>query len=74
MESEILKLASTQGVWAALTIFLIFYILKVQEKRDLKQEEREDNYQKLVNQLTEKLSILENIQLDINDIKKEIIK
>ncbi|MCD3216326.1 BhlA/UviB family holin-like peptide, partial [Clostridium botulinum] len=39
MENEILKLASSQGIWAALSVVLIFYILKAQEKRDLKQEQ-----------------------------------
>ncbi|WP_242824467.1 BhlA/UviB family holin-like peptide, partial [Clostridium botulinum] len=28
METEILKLASSQGIWAALSVVLIFYILK----------------------------------------------
>ncbi|MCD3199020.1 BhlA/UviB family holin-like peptide, partial [Clostridium botulinum] len=53
MENEILKLASSQGIWAALSVVLIFYILKAQEKRDLKQEQREENYQRIIKNLTD---------------------
>ncbi|SHJ35914.1 BhlA holin family protein [Lutispora thermophila DSM 19022] len=42
MENEIVKLALSQGIWAALSIVLIFYILKAQEKRDISQEERKE--------------------------------
>ncbi|HAR87300.1 MAG TPA: hypothetical protein DCR69_16395 [Clostridium sp.] len=45
MESEILKAALSQGILAVLSIFLLFYILKAPEKRDMKQEERENNKQ-----------------------------
>ncbi|MFR1710310.1 MAG: BhlA/UviB family holin-like peptide [Clostridium sp.] len=31
-----MKAALSQGIWAVLSIFLLFYILKVQEKRDQK--------------------------------------
>jgi len=43
METSLLKLATSQGIWATLSIVLIIYILKAQEKRDLRQEERENN-------------------------------
>lgn len=41
MEKEILTAALSQGIWAVLSVFLLFYIIKTQEKRDIKQEERE---------------------------------
>jgi membrane protein implicated in regulation of membrane protease activity len=69
MENEIIKLASAQGIWAALAVILIFYILKAQEKRDNKQEEREKNYQEIINGLIQKFDILEDIKTDISDIK-----
>ena len=71
MENEIFKLASTQGIWALLSVILIFYILKAQEKRDIKQEEREKNYQVIINSLMEKFNILED---DITDIKDKLSK
>lgn len=56
MENEIIKMAMSQGIWAVLSIFLIMYILKVQEKRDIKQDEREKNYITLLNELTNKFN------------------
>ncbi|MCY6354390.1 BhlA/UviB family holin-like peptide [Clostridium sp. ZS2-4] len=72
MENELLKLASSQGIWAALSVALIFYILKAQEKRDLKQEEREKNYQDIIEKLTEKFNIVEDVKKDVEDIKEMV--
>lgn len=72
MESEIMKMAMSQGIWAVLSIFLIIYILKVQEKRDMKQEEREKNYIKLLNELTKKMDIINKIDNNIEKIKDKI--
>lgn len=58
MENELIKIAMSQGIWAVLSIFLIIYILKVQEKRDLKQDEREKNYFELIENLTDKMKII----------------
>lgn len=74
MEGEMLKLASTQGVWAALSVALIFYILKAQEKRDLKQEEREMKYQNIISNLTKKLNTVEDIKEDVAEIKNFFFK
>lgn len=73
MEEEIFKLASSQGIWAALSVALIFYILKAQEKRDLKQEEREKNYQSIIEKLTEKFNIVEDVKKDVEEIKEKLI-
>lgn len=72
MENEILKLASSQGVWAALSVALIFYILRAQEKRDAKQEQREENYQGIIRKLTDKFNVVEEIKKDVEDIKEKI--
>jgi len=48
LEEKILELASTQGIWTVLTVALIFYILKNQEKRDIRQEDREKKYQEII--------------------------
>ncbi len=69
MESEIMKLASSQGIWAALSVILIFYILKAQEKRDLRQEEREKKHQEVISSLIEKFNIVEDVKKDIMEIK-----
>ncbi len=74
MDNEILKMAMSQGIWAVLSVFLLFYILKAQEKRDLKQDEREKNYQDIISKLTDKFSIVEDMQKDVEDIKSHILK
>ncbi|MBE6052472.1 MAG: hypothetical protein E7212_00960 [Clostridium sartagoforme] len=74
MEREILKAALSQGIWAVLSIFLLFYILKAQEKRDMKQEEREKNYQDIITKLTDKFDIVDEVKKDVEDIKQYVIK
>ena len=62
MDTKIIEIISTQGAWAVLSVTLIFYILKAQEKR-------EENYQKMIFELTEELKIIS----EINDHVKNII-
>ena len=63
MESTILDAALSQGIWAVLAVFLLVYIVKENEKRDAKQEEREKNYQKIIEQLPEKFSVLDEVRI-----------
>ncbi len=74
MESEIIKLASSQGIWAALSIILIFYILKTQEKRDLKQEEREKKFQEIISNLSDKFAIIEDVKNEVIEMKDYLFK
>lgn len=74
MEKEILTAALSQGIWAVLSIFLLFYILRAQEKRDLKQEEREKNYQEIIANLTDKFDIVDEVKKDVEDIKQYVIE
>lgn len=74
LENELFKLASSQGIWSALSVGLIFYILKTQEKRDIKQEEREKSYQHIISKLTQKFNIVEVIKKDVEEIKEYISK
>ncbi|MBN3409662.1 hypothetical protein CJF15_11115 [Clostridium botulinum] len=73
LENEILKSALSQGIWAVLSVFLLFYILKAQEKRDQKQDEREKNYQEIISKITDKLAIVEVVKKDVEDIKQYVI-
>lgn len=73
MENELFKLASSQGIWAALSVGLIFYILKAQERRDLKQEKREENYQNIISSLSVKLDTMHEIKKDVKDVKNAVI-
>ncbi|MFD0736380.1 BhlA/UviB family holin-like peptide [Planotetraspora mira] len=70
---EVLKLASTQGIWSLLTVVLLIYILRAQEERDKKQEKREKNYQIIISKLTDKFNIVEDVKKDIDIIKNHIL-
>ena len=74
MENKIIELIGTQGAWALLSVVLIFYILKAQEKRDCRQEERERKYQDIIKTMSDKLGILSNLSEDIKDIKIKLNK
>ncbi len=73
MENELLRLASTQGLWAALSVLLILYILRAQEKRDVKQEQREQKYQEIIFSLTDKLNLIEDANRKIEKIEKHVL-
>ncbi|SCX74952.1 BhlA/UviB family holin-like peptide [Alkaliphilus peptidifermentans] len=73
MENDLLRLASTQGLWAALSVLLILYILRAQEKRDVKQEQREQKYQEIICSLTDKLNLIEDANRKIEIIEKHVL-
>lgn len=63
MELEnILSYFSAEGVWAVLSVFLIFYIIKDQDKRDQRQALREDKYQEVIANLTTSLKDVAEIK------------
>ena len=64
MNTEVFNFLTTQGVFALLFGYLLFYILK-------QNQIREENYQKIIQQLNEVLPILKS---DLEDIKKQILK
>lgn len=68
MENEILKIISSQGIGAVLSLILILYILKSQEKRDLRQQNRELAYQKIISNLSDKLGILDELNENIKKL------
>lgn len=74
MDNELLKIATSQGIWATLSVVLILYILKTQEKRDVKQDDREKNYQEIISKLTDKFNIVEDVKKDVEDIKDYVFK
>ena len=64
--------ALSQGIWEVLAVFLLIYIVKSNEQRDTKQEEREKNYQTVIESLTEKFQILNQVQSDLKEIKDNL--
>ena len=72
METTVMNVAVSQGIWAVLAVFLLIYIVKSNEQRDPKQEEREKNYQTVIESLTEKFQILNQVQSDLKEIKDNL--
>ena len=64
MDSELINFLTTQGIFALLFGYLLLYILK-------QNQIREENYQKIIQQLNEVLPTIKN---DLEDIKKQILK
>ena len=67
MENEIVKTIASQGAWALLFVWLLFYVLKENSKR-------ENNYQETINKLADKISIIEDIKEDVKEIKTKVNK
>lgn len=67
MNEELFKVAMSQGIWAVLSIFLIIYIIKVQAIREQNQNVREENYRNIIKDLTQKLCVLDNININLNN-------
>ena len=72
METTVMNVAVSQGIWAVLAVFLLIDIVKSNEQRDTKQEEREKNYQTVIESLTEKFQILNQVQSDLKEIKDNL--
>ncbi len=63
MEEVLINAAASQGVWTIMSIFLLFYVLKTTEKRELK-------YQNTIEKLADKFGVVEGIKKDVEDIKE----
>ncbi|MBU3127238.1 UviB-like protein [Clostridium tagluense] len=67
----ILAKAVTQGLGYALFCFLLFYVLKKQDIRDGKSEQREVKYQDIIHELTTTVSCkLDKVEVKIEEILK----
>ena len=65
MEQEVVKMAASQGLWAVLFVALLFWVLRENAKR-------EANYQDLLQDLTKKLGILEDVKDEVGKISNKI--
>ena len=64
--------ALNNGLWAALFVALMIYILRDTAKRERKYQNVTQENQRIINQLAEDLRIVKDIRKDINDIKGEL--
>ena len=66
MWDEIFKIALSNGIFACLFVGLLVYELKDSRAR-------ENKYQKTIDCLAEKMNVIEQIQEDVDDIKKVVV-
>ncbi|AOY76928.1 BhlA/UviB family holin-like peptide [Clostridium formicaceticum] len=67
MENEIMRYMIGQGAFAALFVYLLFYVLRENSKR-------EGKYQEIIQELTSKFNIIEDVKSDVKEIKNKIFK
>jgi L-asparagine transporter-like permease len=65
-EAEIFKLLVTQGPFAVLFVWLLFYVMKTNKEREQQSAEREAKYQALLVKITDEVIV------DLKDIKAHI--
>lgn len=69
---ELIKAGLQQGLGYGLFVFLLFYVLREQAKRDTKAEEREKNYQNVISELTKKFEIINAISCKLDKVEDKI--
>ena len=67
MEQTLIEVFKSQGPWALLFVFLLIYILKMNEKREERligsSERREGEYQQIINKLSD------NVLYELNSVR-----
>ena len=72
LEQALIEAATTQGIWVLLFVSLFMYTIKNNEKLAEKQDKREENYQKLLFDMTEKYAVVEDIRNSVDEIQKKV--
>ena len=72
LEQVLIEAATTQGIWVLLFVSLFLYTIKNYEKFVEKQDKREENYQKLLSDMTEKYAVVEDIRNSVDEIQKKV--
>lgn len=72
LEQALIEAATTQGIWVLLFVSLFMYTIKNNEKLVEKQDKREENYQKLLSDMKEKYSVVEDIRNSVDEIQKKM--
>ena len=72
LEQALIEAATAQGIWVLLFVSLFLYTIKNNEKLVEKQDKREENYQKLLSDMTEKYAVVEDIRNSVDEIQKKV--
>lgn len=72
MEEQLFKLATSNGLWATLFVFLFLYVLYDGKVRERKYQETIENNNKIIKELSTNLGIVKDIQDDVVEIRFKI--
>lgn len=68
MDQVLMDMMENQGIWAVLFVFMLLYTIKKNDKINEKQDERENNYQKLLSDLTAHFTVLQDVNQKLDGI------
>ena len=74
VESEVVKMVVTQGVFAVLFVYLLFYVLKTTDKREAQSDAREIRLITALETLAQKFDIVDDIKEGLCRVEKKIDK
>lgn len=72
MESEMINFFTTQGAWAVLFVWLLFYTIKEAKEREKILNETIYKNQSIIQDLANKFNVVEDIKDDMNFMKGDI--
>ncbi|EJO5347230.1 bacteriocin [Clostridium botulinum] len=65
MENEIIKMVTSQGVFAMFFAYLLFYVVK-------ENSNREGKYQEIILDLTQKFNLLDDVKRSVDKIEEKL--
>lgn len=72
MTEEVLTMAMESGIWVTLFVALLLYVLSDSRNRETKYQEVIKSNQLIINELSRKLNVVNDIQKNVCDIRDEI--
>lgn len=72
MEKVLLDLASANGIWAALYVFLFIYVLYDTKNREKKYQTMIKENQIIIQELSKNLGVVNDIRDDVLEIKAKL--
>lgn len=68
MENILIEAIQSQGIWTILFVFLLLYTTRKNDKLDDLQDSREKKYQELLLELTEKFSVVNEVNEKLDSL------
>lgn len=72
MENEVMKLMITQGGYAALFCYLLWYVLKTSKDREEKMQNTINTNQEVIMNLAKKFDVLEDVKHSVDKIEEKL--